>query len=311
MSRVFEQTGILAAALLLAACGRVGADLDLVAYEQEILDWRKGRLERLLAPTGYLNQIGLHWLQPGVYSIGSDAQNDIVVPATAAARIGAFHVGDEGVRLVVEDGVEVQAEGVAVRDFMMPADTTGKGVLVSHGSLAWSVIERGGKLAVRIRDYEHPFVATFGPLPYYDIDPSQRVVATLRKYDEPRTITVNTVIEGFQQFPVSPGVLEFELNGEVHDLEVQSSSDNKLFIVFGDETNRGETYGAGRFVYVDDPGVDGGETILDFNKSYSPPCAFNDFSTCPVASPRNRLATRVTAGEKYDPALHYSGATGH
>ena len=311
MSRVFEQTGILAAALLLAACGRAGADLDLVAYEQEILDWRKGRLERLLAPTGYLNQIGLHWLPPGVYSIGSDAENDIVVPATAAARIGAFHVGDEGVRLVVEDGVEVQAEGVAVRDLVMPADTTGKGVLVSHGSLAWSVIERGGKLAVRIRDYEHPFVATFGPLPYYDIDPSQRVVATLRKYDEPRTITVDTVIEGFQQFPVSPGVLEFELNGQVYDLEVQSSSDNKLFIVFGDETNRGETYGAGRFVYVDDPGVDGGETILDFNKSYSPPCAFNDFSTCPVASPRNRLATRVTAGEKYDPALHYSGATGH
>ncbi len=226
----------------------------------------------------------------------------------ASAR---FSVGDEGVRLLVEDGVEVQAEGVAVRDLMMPADTTGKGVLASHGSLAWSVIERGGKLAVRIRDYAHPFVDTFGPLPYYDIDPSQRVVATLRKYDEPRTIAVDTVIEGFQQFPVSPGVLEFELNGAVYDLEVQSSSDNKLFIVFGDETNRGETYGAGRFVYVDDPGVDGGETILDFNKSYSPPCAFNDFSTCPVASPRNRLATRVTAGEKYDPALHYSGATGH
>ena len=27
-----------------------------------------------------------------------------------------------------------------------------------------------------------------------------------------------------------------------------------------------------------------GKLVLDFNKSYSPPCAFNDFSTCPVAS---------------------------
>jgi len=311
MTRLIERTGIVVAALLLAACGRAGAQLDLVAYEQEIQEWRNGRLERLLAPTGYLNQVGLHWLEPGTYTIGSDAGNDIVVPATAAARIGEFLVSEEGVRLVVEDGIEVLNEGQPVTNTLMPADVTGKGITLSHESLAWTVIERGGKLAVRIRDYDHPFVATFGPLPYYDINPSMRVVATLRKYDEPRTITVDTVIEGFQQFPVSPGVVEFELDGKVYQLEAETSSNNHLFIVFGDETNRGETYGAGRFVYMDDPGTDGGEAVLDFNRSYSPPCAFNDFSTCPVASPRNRLAVRIDAGEKYDPRLHYSGASGH
>ena len=306
MSRLIERTGIVITALLLAACGRAGAQLDLAAYEQEIQDWRKGRLEALLAPTGYLNQIGLHWLEPGTYSIGSGAANDIVVPATAAAHIGEFRVGDEGVRLVVADGVEVLNDGEPVKDVLMPADITGKGIMASHGSLAWNVIERGGKLAIRIRDYDHPFVATFGPLPYYDINPSKRVVATLRKYDEPRTITVDTVIEGFQQFPVSPGVVEFELDGERFQLEAETSANNRLFIVFADETSRGETYGAGRFVYMDDPGTDGGEAVLDFNKSYSPPCAFNDFSTCPVASPRNRLSVRVDAGEKFDPRLHYS-----
>lgn len=311
MTRLIERTGIVITALLLAACGRAGAQLDLAAYEQEIQDWRKGRLEALLAPTGYLNQIGLHWLEPGTYSIGSGAANDIVVPATAAAHIGEFRVGDEGVRLVVADGVEVLNNGEPVKDVLMPADITGKGIVVSHASLAWNVIERGGKLAIRIRDYDHPFVATFGPLPYYDIDPSKRVVATLRKYDEPRTITVDTVIEGFQQFPVSPGVVEFELDGERFQLEAQTSANNRLFIVFADETSRGETYGAGRFIYMDDPGIDGGEAVLDFNKSYSPPCAFNDFSTCPVASPRNRLAVRIEAGEKFDANLHYSGEAGH
>jgi len=50
--------------------------------------------------------------------------------------------------------------------------------------------------------------------------------------------------------------------------------------------------------------------VLDFNKAYSPPCAFNDFSTCPVASPRNRLPVRLTAGEKYEPRLHFSGHQG-
>ena len=67
------------------------------------------------------------------------------------------------------------------------------------------------------------------------------------------------------------------------------------------------TYGVGRFMYSDMPGEDG-RTVLDFNKSYSPPCAFNDFATCPIASPRNTLLVRVEAGELYDPLLHYSVA---
>jgi len=152
-------------------------------------------------------------------------------------------------------------------------------------------------------------VDNFGPLPYYDIDPTLRVTAELELYDEPRTIAVDTVIEGFQQYPVAPGVASFELNGQRFDLEPTLSGD-KLFFVFGDETNRDETYGAGRFVYADAPGDDG-ILVLDFNLSYSPPCAFNDFSTCPIASPRNRLPIRIEAGEKFTKDLHYSGAAGH
>lgn len=76
------------------------------------------------------------------------------------------------------------------------------------------------------------------------------------------------------------------------------------------QTNRNDTYGAGRFVYTDMPGDDG-KLILDFNKSYSPPCAFNDFSTCPVASPRNRLPLRIEVGEKFEDHLHYPGIGAH
>ena len=294
---------------LVAACGRAEPGIDLAAYEQEVLEWRAGRLERLLAPTGYLTQVGLYWLEPGDYVIGSDPDSDIVVPATAAARIGQLIVGDDGVRLVVEDGVEVLNEGQAVTDILMPADTSGTAVMVSHRSLAWMVIERGGKLAIRIRDFEHPFVETFGPLPYYEIDPSLRVTAKLERYAEPRTITVDTVIEGFQQYPVAPGVASFELNGQQFELEPTLSGD-QLFFVFGDETNRDATYGAGRFVYADAPGEDG-VLVLDFNQSYSPPCAFNDFSTCPIASPRNRLPIPVEAGERFESSLHYSGSEAH
>lgn len=303
-----QRTRIALATVLLltaAACGRGGPQLDMAAYEQEILDWRKGRLERLLAPQGYLTQIGLHWLEPGVYSIGSDEGNDIVLPATAAAHIGDFHVDEDAVWMIVADGVDVRNGDEPVSEVGMGADVRGDAVTLSHRSLAWSVIERSERLAVRIRDFEHPFLETFGPLPYYDIDPAFRVTATLRLYDEPRTVAVDTVIEGFQQFPVSPGIAVFELDGTQYELEPTLSGD-ELFFVFGDETSRDETYGAGRFLYSAAPDANG-EFFLDFNKSYSPPCAFNDFSTCPVASPRNRLAVRIEAGEKFEPSLHYSG----
>lgn len=274
----------------------------MAAYEREILDWRAERLAQLVAPEGYLTQIGLHWLKEGSYTIGAAPGNDIVVPAAAAPVIGEFRVSADGVRFLAGNGVEVLQDSRPVDDVVMGADTSDHPGVLSHGSLAWSVIERAGKLAVRIRDYEHPIVKDFGPIPYYDIDPGLRVTATLKPYDEPRKVAVDTVIEGFQQFPVAPGVAVFELDGQQYELEPTLSGDG-LFFVFGDMTNRDDTYGAGRFIDTELPGDDG-RLVLDFNQSYSPPCAFNDFSTCPVASPKNRLRVRIEAGEKYDPALH-------
>ncbi len=300
--------GALALALLASACGQAEPEFDVSAYRAEVLKWREDRLASLLAPTGYLTQIGLYWLDEGTYSMGSAKDNDIVLPGSAAGHVAVLTVDDGDVRMRVEDGVDVRLNDQPVSDIAMPADVSGEMVMVEYGSLAWSVIERGGKLAVRIRDYNHPWLESFGPIPYYPIDPKWRVEATLSRYEEPREITVNTVIEGFQQFPVAPGLVRFEIDGTEYELEPQLSGD-LLFFVFGDDTNRDETYGAGRYLYAEMPPGDG-TFVLDFNLAKSPPCAFNDFSTCPVASPRNRLPIRVEAGEKYDQALHYSGSTG-
>jgi uncharacterized protein (DUF1684 family) len=43
---------------------------------------------------------------------------------------------------------------------------------------------------------------------------------------------------------------------------------------------------------------DDGYTILDFNKAYNPPCAFNTFTTCNLPPPENRLELDIKAGEK-------------
>ena len=218
--------------------------------------------------------------------------------------LGEIAVDGGVVRMAVADGVVVTHGGEPVSDIELPVDTSGEFVMLEHGSIAWSAIERGGRLAIRVRDFEHPWLQSFGPIPYFDIDPGYRVDATFHPYAEPRQITVDTVIEGLTQYPVAPGTVTFEIDGVEYELE-PTLADDSLFFVFGDQTNRGETYGAGRYMYVEMPGEDG-RVVLDFNKSYNPPCAFNDFSTCPVASPRNRLPIRVEAGEKYDDALHFS-----
>jgi len=304
MKRMLKNTVAVALLLAAAACGPADAEFDVAAHEAEVMEWRAGRLARLLAPNGFLTQIGLFWIEDGSYSMGSAKSNDIVLPDSAAPQLGRLTVARDGVTMSVEPGVEVFHDERAISDIVLLADTSGTSMVLSHGSIAWGLIERGGKFAIRVRDFEHPWVDTFGPLPYYDIDPAWRVEATLQPYAEPREIAVDTVIEGFQQFPVAPGTVTFEVGGEEYTLEPTLSGD-QLFFVFGDITNRDATYGAGRYLYTDIPGEDG-KFVIDFNKAYSPPCAFNAFSTCPVASPRNRLPLRVEVGEKYDPALFYS-----
>lgn len=295
--------------MVLASCGQAQPGFDVAAHEREVLEWRAERLQRLKGPSGYLNQTGLHWLEQGTYSIGSDSDNDIRLPEKAAPVVGVFEVAEDGVRMTVEEGVEVYSGDQPVRRILIADDTTEAPVQVIHRSLAWSVIKRDGRFAVRVREFEHPFAATFGPLPYFPVDPSLRVSGTLQRYDEPRIANVATVIEGLGYHPESPGNMQFEIAGQTFELEAYTSGD-RLFFVFGDETNRDDTYGAGRFLYAD-KADDDGSTVLDFNLAYSPPCAFNDFSTCPVASPRNRLPIRIEAGEKYDAALHYSADTAH
>ena len=294
--------------LVLGACSQAEPTLDPASYEQQVLEWRAGRLQRLLAPNGYLNQIGLYWLDDGTYTIGSGADADLRLPDSAATEIGVLEVGTDGVRMTVTDGVEVlNGNNEPVTSILMSDDTTPDPVQLAHGSIAWTVIKRDDRLGVRVRDFEHPFVEGFGPLPYFPVDPSLRVSGTLKRYEVPRIANVGTVIEGLGYHPESPGIVEFEVGGQAYALEAYASGE-RLFFVFGDATNRDDTYGAGRFLYAESPGADG-RTILDFNMSYSPPCAFNDFSTCPVASPRNRLPIRIEAGEKYDTALHYSADT--
>lgn len=76
-----------------------------------------------------------------------------------------------------------------------------------------------------------------------------------------------------------------------------------IFLPFGDATNGGATYGAGRYLLDTAKGADLGATaegalILDFNFAYQPSCAFDPRWACPLAPPEARLAIAIEAGER-------------
>ena len=50
-------------------------------------------------------------------------------------------------------------------------------------------------------------------------------------------------------------------------------------------------------LYTDPPDPDG-MVVVDFNRSYNPPCVFSPYATCSLPWPANRLPIRIEAGER-------------
>ena len=94
--------------------------------------------------------------------------------------------------------------------------------------------------------------------------------------------------------------MEFEIFGRPYKLDVVGDDDG-LFFLFKDKTAGETTYGAGRMLYVEEKPKPGQVFKLDLNRAYNPPCAFSEFTTCPLPPKQNILPVRVEAGEKYPP----------
>jgi len=136
----------------------------------------------------------------------------------------------------------------------------------------------------------------FAGIDRYKVTRDWLVAAHLERYDPPKKLTVPNIV-GFEETVDCPGVLTFKVGGKEYRLEPMSESEEDMWIVYGDATNGHDTYGGGRFVYIPAPDANG-DTVIDFNKSYNPPCVFTPFATCPLPVRANVLPIRVEAGEK-------------
>lgn len=267
------------------------------AYRASIEAWRERRVTALTRDTGWLTLTALHRLEPGVHSLGSDPAADLALPGSAPATFGELEVSHDAVVFHAAAATAFTADGEAVVSRRLTSDAEGDPTVITIGSVSFFLIERGAVRLLRVRDSEHPNRRDFIGIDTFPVDPSWRFDARFEPYDPPLSIPVANIIGIVEETP-SWGAVVFERGGETYRLDALAEpGDEELFLVFGDATSGMESYGAGRYLYVDAPGSDG-RIDLDFNRAYNPPCAFTAFATCPLPPRQNRLPLRIEAGEK-------------
>ena len=266
-------------------------------YEKEIETWRQAREARLRGDEGWLTVAGLFWLKEGENRLGSDPGAEVVLPAhSAPARAGILRLQKGKVTIEPAAGVPITLGGKPVGKQELRADEPGPPDVLALGQLKFFVIQRSGKLAIRLRDLQSAARKSFTGLHWFPIRKQYRVVGRFTPHPAPKKLSIPNVL-GLVEEMVSPGYVTFQLQGQELRLEpvYETPAEDELFFIFRDKTSAKETYGAGRFFYAPKP--KDGQVIIDFNKAYTPPCAFTRFATCPLPPRQNHLPIRVEAGE--------------
>ena len=268
------------------------------AYRKAELDWRANAEKGLRRDNGWLTLAGRYELKFGENLFGTGERNDIVFPkGLGPAGMGSIFVEPGRVRVKLVEGLRMKKEGIEFTERVMSTDLENRD-WVSIGRAAFHIIEREGKYILRLADNESEVRKGFGGRVWYDVDDRYRVPAKFVLYDPPRKVSIVDVIDQVSEESV-PGYVEFELSGRPYRLDVVGD-DKELFLIFKDSTAGDTTYASGRFLYTEKP--EPGKTfLLDFNRAYNPPCAFSEFTTCPLPPKQNILKVRIDAGEKYPP----------
>jgi uncharacterized protein (DUF1684 family) len=258
--------------------------------------WRATRDERLRSPDGWLSLAGLYWLEQGANRFGADPTNAIPLHGEGIPpEAGLIVVEGEAARL---EGAspQLRVDGRRAADGPLADDRSESPTVLELGDLRMFVICRGGdRLALRVRDRTAPALAAFRGMEHYPIDIGWRLTARLEPDATAEPMEIVDVT-GIVTREASPGRVSFERDGRTWSLRSLDGGNGKLWLIFGDETNGGETYGGGRFVYSE-PVAEDGSVVVDFNLAYNPPCVFSPYATCPLPPAENRLPLRIEAGE--------------
>ncbi|MFK4760942.1 DUF1684 domain-containing protein [Microbacterium sp. ZW T5_45] len=150
---------------------------------------------------------------------------------------------------------------------------------------------------LRVWDADAPAIRAFDRIDTYEYDPAWVLEGRFTPIDGARTVPFEHIRDngGTRDLAV-PGDIHLELDGREYTLAAFDDG-GTLLLVFGDETNGSETYGSGRFLFVE-LRDDAGSVVLDFNRAFVPPCGFSAQYNCPLPPASNRFPLPIRAGEK-------------
>jgi len=275
------------------------APSDLGAHAKEVQAWRDKH--EVDYRRDWVSIAGLFSFKPGRNTAGSAKTQDIQLPASVPASIGAFVLTGVVVRFEpsAEALAQISANGKPITGAMDLRDDSGPNAdELRIGEVRMVVHVSGEHRSLRVRDPKGPLATGFLGFTWFKIDPKYRVTGRFIKDPAPRALKVLNTFGDIDSYNTE-GVVEFTLLGKKMSVRPFTTRPNRFYIVFKDASSGKETYGAARFLYADlKPD---GTTVLDFNEAYNPPCAFNPHTTCPIPLKENRLSIKILAGEKAYP----------
>lgn len=230
-------------------------------------------------------------LQDGVFELADAAGPRAQIGATNKQGTWHWQRLDEDVTCTV-DGEDV-ADGSALEG---PA-------AFDVGSFHLSFYPSEERVTFIVFDPERPEMKSFEHLLYFPPDRNFAVDAKLFVHPDPEKIempTTRNLIKTFYKY----AAIEFELEGEKQQLtalksELTGEGSEGLFIAFRDSTTSRETYGAGRYLQIEEPESE--EFVLDFNRAFNPLCNYSDAYNCTLPPHENHLKVAIRAGEKTYP----------
>ena len=262
------------------------------AQIQQFETWKVERQAELTGEEGWINLVDLIWFDEQKSFLNREWETRLFLSEKEEQdNLGRFTFSGDSVWFS-SSTISNMVPGSGQKQLVFPLAYGTGGVKV--GSLKWSVIQRAGKFALRIRDLNHPSLVDFIPTPVFEYNSKFNLPAKF----EPRfneTMDIPNVLGQLITWKVM-GYLHLTWEGRAYRLLALDEL-GKLFVIFADETSAQETYPTGRYLYVAYPDRTG-VTQVDFNYAYNPPCAYTDFATCPIPPKENRLPFAVVAGEK-------------
>jgi uncharacterized protein (DUF1684 family) len=266
------------------------------AARAELDAWRGAHLARLAAPDGWWATHGLHWLDEGRTRVGASEGAAIALPDRCPPHAATLR--RDGPRVIVEPAAP-DALWVGGAQLDAPTVVATADRLFALGpeadAVRFAVLVRGDRRGVRT--YDPALAGRRDPerdVAWYPVEPGWVLPARFDPTGDGETVPIVTMQGDVLDTPAA-GRLHVRLHGGDHAL-LATWAGERLFVNLRDAGSGTESYGAGRYLYVDPP-VDGA-TNVDFHRLHHPPCAHSPFATCPLPPLENRLPFVVRAGER-------------